>query len=105
MMGTMGNPPPIPLTGGQYEISAGDYRATITELGAGLRQLSYRGRPVISGYEAADMPPAGAPPPRAARPPTGPGGTRPTAPPSTACPGGPAGRPASTSRTGCCSAI
>src|ERR1700727_2808086 len=60
MMGTMGNPTPIPLTGGQYEISAGDYRATITELGAGLRQLSYRGRPVISGYEAAELPPAGA---------------------------------------------
>src|ERR1700729_4122429 len=60
MMGTMGNPTPIPLTGGQYEISAGDYRATITELGAGLRQLSYRGRPVISGYEAGELPPAGA---------------------------------------------
>jgi aldose 1-epimerase len=49
MMGTMANPTPIPLTGGQYEISAGDYRATITELGAGLRQLSYRGRPVVAG--------------------------------------------------------
>jgi aldose 1-epimerase len=60
MMGTMGNPTPIPLTGGQYEISAGDYRATITELGAGLRQLSYRGRPVVAGYEAGELPPAGA---------------------------------------------
>ena len=29
----------IPLTGTQYEIEAGDYRATVTELGAGLRGL------------------------------------------------------------------
>jgi len=26
----------IPLTGTQYEIEAGDYRATVTELGGGL---------------------------------------------------------------------
>ena len=30
----------IPLTGTQYEIEAGDYRATVTELGAGLRDSS-----------------------------------------------------------------
>ena len=46
MMGTMGNPTPIPLTGGQYEISAGDYRATITELGAGLRQRRFLRRQI-----------------------------------------------------------
>ena len=56
-MGTMGNPNSIPLTGSQYEISAGDYRGTVTELGAGLRQLSYRGQPVISGYQPDELPP------------------------------------------------
>jgi len=29
----------VPLTGQQYEIGAGRYRATVTELGAGLREL------------------------------------------------------------------
>ena len=29
----------VPLTGLQYEIEAGQYRATVTELGAGLREL------------------------------------------------------------------
>jgi len=60
MMGTMGKPTLIPLTGTQHEISAGDYRATVAELGAGLRQLSYRGRPVISEYEPDELPPAAA---------------------------------------------
>jgi aldose 1-epimerase len=49
-----------PRTGTQHAIEAGDYRATVTELGAGLRELSYRGQPVISGYAADDVPPAGA---------------------------------------------
>jgi aldose 1-epimerase len=52
--------PREPRTGQQHDIAAGDYRATVTELGAGLRQLTYRGQPVISGYEADDVPPAGA---------------------------------------------
>ena len=56
-MGTMGNPNSTPLTGAQYEISAGDYRGTVTELGAGLRQLSYRGQPVISEYQPDELPP------------------------------------------------
>jgi len=50
----------IALTGLQYEIVAGDYRATVTELGAGLRELAFRGQPVIAGYEADELPPAGA---------------------------------------------
>ena len=50
----------IPLTGLQYEIEAGDYRATATELGAGLRELAFRGRPLIAGYQADELPPAGA---------------------------------------------
>jgi aldose 1-epimerase len=56
----MTQPSGVPLTGAQYEIAAGDYRATVTELGAGLRQLSARGHPVIVEYGADEMPPAGA---------------------------------------------
>jgi aldose 1-epimerase len=59
-MGSMDKPTSIPLTGAQYEISAGPYHAAVTELGAGLRQLTYRGRPVISGYEPDELPPAAA---------------------------------------------
>src|SRR5215472_2705196 len=50
----------IPLTGAQYEIAAGDYEAVVTELGAGLRELRYRGQPVITTYGADELPPAGA---------------------------------------------
>jgi aldose 1-epimerase len=47
----------IPLTGSQYHIAAGDYRATVTELGAGLRELTHAGRPLITGYEPDVLPP------------------------------------------------
>jgi aldose 1-epimerase len=50
----------VPLTGQQYAISAGPYRATVTELGAGLRELLFRDEPVIVGYEADELPPSGA---------------------------------------------
>jgi aldose 1-epimerase len=50
----------LPLTGTQYDIAAGDYEATVTELGAGLRQLSLAGRPLITSYDADHVPPAGA---------------------------------------------
>jgi aldose 1-epimerase len=50
----------VPLTGQQYQIGAGFYRATATELGAGLRELVYREQPVIAGYEPDELPPAGA---------------------------------------------
>jgi aldose 1-epimerase len=49
-----------PLTGTQHDIGAGDYSATITELGANLRSLRYRGTPLIAGYEPDEVPPAGA---------------------------------------------
>jgi aldose 1-epimerase len=49
-----------PLTGLQYDIADGDYRAAVTELGAGLRALTFRGQPVIVEYEADELPPAGA---------------------------------------------
>jgi aldose 1-epimerase len=56
---TMSDLPFEPRTGQQHDIAAGDYQATVTELGAGLRRLSYRGQPVISAYAADDVPPAG----------------------------------------------
>src|SRR5215472_13414430 len=49
----------LPLTGAQYDISAGEYQATITELGAGLRRLSRAGQQLITSYGADEMPPAG----------------------------------------------
>ena len=50
----------IPLTGTQYDIEAGDYRATVTELGAGLRELKFTGTPLVTGYDADQLPPHGA---------------------------------------------
>ena len=49
----------VPLSGAQYDIAAGDYLATVTELGAGLRLLRHRGRPVITEYEATCCRPPG----------------------------------------------
>jgi aldose 1-epimerase len=53
-------PGAVPLTGEQYRIQAGDYQAAITELGAGLRSLSFRGKPLITEYNPDQLPPAGA---------------------------------------------
>ena len=50
MTQTVHRPGTIPLTGAQYEIAAGGYQAVATELGAGLRELRYAGRPVIAGH-------------------------------------------------------
>jgi aldose 1-epimerase len=50
----------VPLTGQQYQIGAGSYRATVTELGAGLRELAHRDQPVIAGYAPDELPPSGA---------------------------------------------
>ena len=49
----------VPLTGPQYEISAGAWRATVTGLGAGLRELTRDGRFVITSYDADELPPHG----------------------------------------------
>lgn len=46
-------------TGSQYEISHGDYSATITQLGATLRRLDWRGQELLDGF-AADEPCFGA---------------------------------------------
>jgi aldose 1-epimerase len=53
-------PRPWPLTGTQHEIRSGDYRAAITQLGAGLRELTYAGKPMITAYLPDELPPAGA---------------------------------------------
>jgi aldose 1-epimerase len=50
----------IPLTGTQHEIEAGDYRAIITELGAGLRELEHSGAPLVTSYDPDQLPPHGA---------------------------------------------
>jgi len=50
----------IPLTGTQYEIEAGDYRATVTELGAGLRGLRFGDTFLITSFDADELPPHGA---------------------------------------------
>jgi aldose 1-epimerase len=46
----------IPLTGTQYVIEAGDYRATVTELGAGLRELEHAGTPLVTSFDADELP-------------------------------------------------
>ena len=56
----MNKPQAVPLTGEQYEIQAGDYRAWVTELGAGLRTLSYEGKALVVGFEPDQLAPHGA---------------------------------------------
>ncbi|XVQ13744.1 aldose 1-epimerase family protein [Spirillospora sp. CA-255316] len=41
-----------PITGAQYEIAAGPYRAVVTEAGAGLRELTWEGRPLVLSHGA-----------------------------------------------------
>ena len=48
------------LTGAQYEIAGGDYLAVVTEMGAGLRALLHRDRPLVTTYDADELPPGGA---------------------------------------------
>lgn len=50
----------IPVTGSQYRISAGAYSATVTELGAGLRELTHGGETVIACYQPDELPPGAA---------------------------------------------
>jgi aldose 1-epimerase len=50
----------VPLTGSQYEIEAGPYRAALTGLGAGLRELRFDGEPLVDGYHPDELPPAAA---------------------------------------------
>ncbi len=50
----------MPPTGEQFEIVSGDVRATVTEVGAGLRALTRAGRPYVETYDAGIRPPRGA---------------------------------------------
>ena len=45
-------------TGEQIVLTAGGYTATVVSVGAGLRLLAYEGRPLLSGYDADQLPPA-----------------------------------------------
>jgi aldose 1-epimerase len=49
-----------PITGKQYEIRAGDYAATVTQLGATLRTLTCGGIALVAGFDADELPPHGA---------------------------------------------
>jgi aldose 1-epimerase len=48
----------IPLSGTQHQIEAGPFRATVTGLGAGLRELRFHGDPIIDGHEPDELAPA-----------------------------------------------
>lgn len=50
----------VALTGRQYDIEAGEYQATVTEAGAGLRRLSYAGQDVTTTFDQDEIPPHGA---------------------------------------------
>jgi aldose 1-epimerase len=54
------SPGTVPVTGEQYTIAAGGYEAVVTELGAGLRELSYEGKPVVFAYQPDELPPGSA---------------------------------------------
>jgi len=48
----------VPLSGTQYDISLGDYAASIASVGASLRSLSYRGRDLVVPFDADEVRPA-----------------------------------------------
>ncbi|MBC9735128.1 aldose 1-epimerase family protein [Nocardioides marmotae] len=45
----------LPPSGEQFEIEAGGYRAVVTESGAALRALSFRGRDLVDGFAEEEM--------------------------------------------------
>ena len=47
------------LTGQQYHLAAGDFAATVVEVGAGLRQFTHRGLDVTVPYSVDELPPRG----------------------------------------------
>jgi aldose 1-epimerase len=49
---------PLFSTGEQFEIAAGPYRATITQQGAGLRELAFEGAPLVLTHDADEPAPA-----------------------------------------------
>ncbi len=51
---------PLPLTGEQYEITAGEVHAVVTEVGAGLRTFTANGLPYVEPFPLDSRPPRGA---------------------------------------------
>ena len=47
--------PPVVPSGAQAEITAGGYAAATTEVGGGLRTLTFDGRPLVAGYAETAM--------------------------------------------------
>lgn len=47
-----------PLSGTQYELHFGDYRATVASIGATLRSLAFRGRDLVVPFAADEVRPA-----------------------------------------------
>ena len=47
-----------PLSGSQFRLSAGDYRATIASVGASLRELTWQGRHLVVPFDADEVRPA-----------------------------------------------
>lgn len=50
----------MPPTGEQFEIAAGDTRAVVTQVGAGLRSLEVGSRPLVETFDVDARPPKGA---------------------------------------------
>ncbi|WP_348786530.1 aldose 1-epimerase family protein [Leifsonia sp. NPDC080035] len=48
----------IPISGTHYGLTAGDYHATIASVGASLRTLEHRGRPLVVPFDADEVRPA-----------------------------------------------
>ena len=51
-------PMTIPISGTHFGLTAGDYHATIASVGATLRTLEYRGRPLVVPFDADEVRPA-----------------------------------------------
>ncbi|WP_235834639.1 aldose 1-epimerase family protein [Actinomadura logoneensis] len=51
-------PDGLAMTGEQYAITAGPYRAVVTEVGAGLRVLTHDGEPLVLSHDEDRVPPA-----------------------------------------------
>lgn len=51
-------PVPVPVSGTQFELSFGDYRASIASVGASLRALTFAGRDLVRGFGADELRPA-----------------------------------------------
>ncbi|MFU8946450.1 aldose 1-epimerase family protein [Mycetocola zhadangensis] len=48
----------LPLSGTQFELTSGDYTATIASVGASLRSLKHKGRDLVVRYDADEVRPA-----------------------------------------------